>query len=909
MKQANQKLRDAVKRRTEELLGIKNRLSFFFETANRIQREKDIQKKLDLTAQALQEAKMFQRVIIPLGGDEGKITALGKVGLRDEDVELLLKQPTLTKTVRDRLLVDDFLISQSYFIPEEAGIYSEIPSRVLPGSSGKKKQEWQPNDLFIIPMRRRDGRIMGYLSADDPFDGKRPDLETVQILEEFVSHVALSIEQILLEAELEKSEREYRNLIENVSDTIFSVDAEGRFTFINQRGTEVIGYSREEILGKNFLDLVVEEHREEMNQEFHHLLEGEMATRDMPLLHKDGSVKIMTVVSHPLMDNNVVVGGFGMAHDITERHQLEQQIMESEAKYRSLMENANDAIFLVDPETTLIINANQMSSTLTGYDNAELLGKSIQDLRRPEDRDLAMDRFGHILMHGSGYFEDAPIIRKDGTLVRVEISARILDLSGQKILQSIIRDVTPQRQMEKELLRRVAQLSILTEITDVLQMTLELNEVLSIILTGGTAGQGFGFNRAFVLFLDETESALRGQVAIGPSNPEEAGRIWGELSQKERTLREMLEYYREASTRHDVLVNEVVRKIEIDIANSENVFATAVKEKNPINVTDAKKHPGVPKSILKLLKVDAFAIAPLVSRDKVLGLLLVDNLINKNPITDDDVELLKIFANSSAIAIENARLVASLEEKVHDLKDAYKELKENRDRLVKTERLSAVGEVAASVAHEIRNPLVSIGGFARTVLSRMDEKDANGKYMKIIVDEVRRLEGILNEILNYARPVVPRFTESDLNEVILQTMGMMEAEVDDESIQIDCNLQKDLPNVWIDPDQIRQVLHNMFRNAVHAMPDGGKIFVITEQHDKYVNIEIKDTGVGISEDNIEKLFTAFYTTKSTGSGLGLTICSQIVHNHGGSIGVKSEVGKGTTFVITLPLSHRHAGIS
>ena len=140
-------------------------------------------------------------------------------------------------------------------------------------------------------------------------------------------------------------------------------------------------------------------------------------------------------------------------------------------------------------------------------------------------------------------------------------------------------------------------------------------------------------------------------------------------------------------------------------------------------------------------------------------------------------------------------------------------------------------------------------------------------------------------------------------------MGMMEAEIDDESIQIVSNLQKNLPNVWIDPDQIRQVLHNMFRNAVHAMPDGGKIFAITEQHEKYVNIEIIDTGVGISEDNIEKLFTAFYTTKSTGSGLGLTICSQIVHNHGGSIGVKSEVGKGTTFVITLPLGHRHAGIS
>jgi signal transduction histidine kinase len=515
-----------------------------------------------------------------------------------------------------------------------------------------------------------------------------------------------------------------------------------------------------------------------------------------------------------------------------------------------------------------------------------------------------MDRFGHVLMHGSGYFEDAPILRKDGTPVRVEISAKVLDLGGQKIFQSILRDVTEHRKMEEELRQRLSQLSILTEITDVLQMTLELNEILSIILTGATAGQGFGFNRAFILFLDEADSILRGQVAIGPSNPEEAGRIWGELIQQPATLREMLQYYRKVSARRDVLVNEVVSKIQIDIAKSDNVFAKAVKEKIPINVKNTRQDSSIPPEIFDLLQVDALAIVPLISRDKVLGLLLVDNLINKKPITNEDVELLRIFANSSAIAIENARLVASLEEKVQDLRSAYKELKENRDRLVKTERLSAVGEVAASVAHEIRNPLVSIGGFARTVLNKIPEDDPKRQYLKIIVDEVRRLENILKEILNYARPVVPRFQESDLNEVIHQTIGMVEAEIDDESIEVEVDLQKDLPKVWIDPDQMRQVLHNMFRNAFHAMPNGGKISVRTRQQDNYVGIEIEDSGVGISEDNIDKLFTPFFTTKSTGSGLGLTICSQIIHNHGGSIGVTSKVGVGTTFIITLPIRRR-----
>ncbi len=907
LKRANLELRKAVKTRTKELEGIKNKLTFFFDMANRIQREKDIQTKLDLTAQAIFDAELFRRVIVPLEKERGKIDAIGMVGLSKKEINALLNQPKLTESIRKKILEDKFRISQSYFIPEEAQIYKEIPSRYLPGVDNGNSQEWRVNDLFIIPMRRRDNSILGYMSADEPFDGKRPQLGTVQILEQFVSHVTLSIEQILLEKEVEQSEKKYRNLIENVSDAIYSVDVEGKFTFMNELGAETIGYHRDEILGKDIMELIVEDSKEIVRKQFQRVLKGEEVKIDIPLYHKNGSERIVTAVIQPQWENEVVIGAFGVARDITKRHHLEKRISESEAKYRSLMEHANDAILLVDSESVQIVQANQMASALTGYSQKELIGKSILDLRRPEDRDYAMDRFGHILLHGSGYFEDAPIIKKDGTPVRVEISGRIVEIEGQKILQSIMRDVTEPREMEEELRQRVSQLSILTEITDVLQMTLGLNDVLSIILTGVTAGQGFGFNRAFILFLDDDEKALRGQVAIGPSNLEEAGRIWGELSQEPRTLREMLEYYREVMTSEDVMVNKLVRNITIDIADTDNVFARAIKDKMPVNVTDVHQEPAMPKDILDLLQVGALAIIPLVSRDKVLGLLLVDNMINQLPITDEDVDLLRVFANSSAIAIENARLVSSLEEKVVDLKEAYKELKDSRDRLVKTEKLSAVGEVATSVAHEIRNPLVSIGGFAQTVLGKMEEGDARRQYLEIIVDEVRRLESILGEILNYARPVVPHFMESDLNEMIRQTMGMIRVEIDEEMIEMISNLAEELPKLWFDPDQMRQVLLNLLRNAVHAMPDGGELTVSTEIKSNIVTIEIRDTGVGISDEHISKIFTAFFTTKSTGSGLGLTICSQILHNHGGSIGVSSKEDEGSAFVISLPLRRKSGG--
>jgi signal transduction histidine kinase len=186
----------------------------------------------------------------------------------------------------------------------------------------------------------------------------------------------------------------------------------------------------------------------------------------------------------------------------------------------------------------------------------------------------------------------------------------------------------------------------------------------------------------------------------------------------------------------------------------------------------------------------------------------------------------------------------------------------------------------------------------------MDEGDNRRQYLEIIVDEVRRLESILGEILNYARPVVPHFVESDLNEMIRQTVGMIRVETDEEIIEMKCNLVEELPKLWFDPDQMRQVMLNLLRNAVHAMPDGGTLTVSTELQDDIVSIEIKDTGVGISGENLNKIFTAFFTTKSTGSGLGLTICSQIIHNHGGSIGVTSKEGEGSSFVISLPIRRK-----
>jgi signal transduction histidine kinase len=220
-----------------------------------------------------------------------------------------------------------------------------------------------------------------------------------------------------------------------------------------------------------------------------------------------------------------------------------------------------------------------------------------------------------------------------------------------------------------------------------------------------------------------------------------------------------------------------------------------------------------------------------------------------------------------------------------------------------------VGEVAAMVAHEIRNPLTSIGGFARAVMRDMgktEKTETNRRFLNIILEEVKRLERIVTEILGFIRPLTMKFTATNLHEVIDQTFSMMAGEIDETKVIVTRDYQSDLPLVWADADQIRQVLLNLFRNAIHAMRNEGMLSVITETVEDQVKIYIADTGEGIRAEHIEKLFNAFFTTKASGSGLGLTICMQIIRGHGGSIEVDSREGEGSTFIITLPVRREEA---
>lgn len=220
-------------------------------------------------------------------------------------------------------------------------------------------------------------------------------------------------------------------------------------------------------------------------------------------------------------------------------------------------------------------------------------------------------------------------------------------------------------------------------------------------------------------------------------------------------------------------------------------------------------------------------------------------------------------------------------------------------RLQQAEKMAAIGELSTYVAHEIRNPLFAIGGFANSLLRSPSLDEAARGKVQVILEESRRLDTILKSILNFARPTSPRTGEVDLNLLARQTMELMGIGFDQRRITVDMQLAPDIPKARGDGEMLKQCLINLVKNAQEAMPDGGRLTVNTGMRQQCVHIGIRDTGVGIPAELHDKIFSPFFSTKEKGAGIGLAMTRKIVEEMGGNVDLQSQVGKGTTVTLHL----------
>jgi len=288
-----------------------------------------------------------------------------------------------------------------------------------------------------------------------------------------------------------------------------------------------------------------------------------------------------------------------------------------------------------------------------------------------------------------------------------------------------------------------------------------------------------------------------------------------------------------------------------------------------------------------LLGLKSAFTVPLVGGDRVVGFLNLWDERVPEAFASDEIAMVLEVAERLATIVENSKLY---------------------ERMRERDRLAALGEMAAGLAHEIRNPLGAIKGAAQCLEPR-PRAGEEGEFLDVIVEEVNRLNGVVTQFLDYARPLKQSFGKVDLNEVVGRTIRLIQNEIPSR-LALVMELGENLPAVEGDPEQLKQVLINLVQNAIQAMGTApGTIRVRTRGPDRFadlrssgefVEIDVADDGPGIPPEQQPNIFVPFFTTKQKGTGLGLAICQRLVKSHGGSISVQSKVGEGSTFVVRLP---------
>ena len=417
------------------------------------------------------------------------------------------------------------------------------------------------------------------------------------------------------------------------------------------------------------------------------------------------------------------------------------------------------------------------------------------------------------------------------------------------------------RRSEQALRRRNQELAALVEINRMVTSSLDLDGVLKTTIRG--IQEILQVEAGSLILVDEEADRLVFRTTFSP----EQGWITG------RTIQP-----------GEGIVGHVVKSGESQLVNNverDRYFSSEVDEEAGITS----------RTIL---------CVPLEVHDQVVGAIEVINKLD-GVFTDQDLELLQAMAASVAVAVENANLYS-------ELADFAKELERSQAQLVQAEKMAAIGRLAASIAHEINNPLQAIHNTLHLSLHESLSDDKRLQYLGMAQGEVQRLIEIVQRMLDFYRPSRGSVVSTDVNSVLENVLALSQKRLQHGNIRVHSRLNPDLPAVPMVSDQITQVFLNIVINAIDAMPSGGDLRLETmlSEGGEWVLVYFHDTGPGMPAEQIANLFEPFYTTKSDGTGLGLAISYGIVERHGGTVEVSSQPGQGATFVVKLPVHPEEA---
>jgi len=346
-----------------------------------------------------------------------------------------------------------------------------------------------------------------------------------------------------------------------------------------------------------------------------------------------------------------------------------------------------------------------------------------------------------------------------------------------------------------------------------------------------------------------------------------------------------------------------LEQTEICFPITEGIAGHVARSGEVLIIDDPYNHPGFNKQIdiQTGFKTRNILCAPMQNiSKKIIGVFQVLNKLDSS-FSEDDKELLLALASISAAAIENARMLEEINRQLNELKIAYDELHAAQETIIRQEKLATIGQLASGIGHEIRSQLTVVS--AVSGIRRLHPDDVKVKmYTELILEARNRIVSILDEIRDFSKKKEYVMQSHDLNQIIENVVELCSFDKDLDNINLTADLIKDTPaEVYVNSDKIKQVLINLVRNAGHASPPKSTITIKVVASAENQIMQITDQGSGISEEVAKNIWEPFFTTKKQGTGLGLDICKRIIESHNGKIWFESEVGKGTTFFVQLPM--------
>jgi PAS domain S-box-containing protein len=730
--------------------------------------------------------------------------------------------------------------------------------------------------------------------------------------------------------------KRFEKIAEMGDDGIIVFDEGYRIEFANTVASELTGYSKERLMGKDVRHLLTERDIGYLDK-MHSDVGADQSKRvctEMEVL-TEGGLKRDAEVCITIAKEKGGVKTYAYLRNITERKRMEREIREATKRFEKIAEMGEDGIIVFD-EDSRIEFANQKASEIMGLPKDQILGREFFSLIGKRDEEFLEE----MVMRGEGLGEKvcmemslripqweaketevciAPVRSEDG---RIKMYAYIRDITERKKFE---RDLKESEEKFRNLFERVRHGLFISaregRFLDCNQALLEMagyedkEEFLKINIAKDLYVnpedrknfQKFIEKQGFVKDLEVEFKKKSGEkitvLLTAHAKKDERGRIIGyeginidisERKKMERDLREANEFLMNLieSSVDGIIVTSMKGDILIFNKGAENILDYKAEEVVGKMHIQSIYPPGVAKEVMEKLRSPDYG---------GVGKLTSFPILHRRK----DGELIEGDLSASLIYDDDGKEIASVGI-FKDLRERLKmerELRETQQALLQSEKLAAMGRLTSQIAHELNNPIYGIMNTLELLKTEIPPESKRRRILDLSLSETQRLSEMLRNMLSFSKPEEEKRKPVKMNELIEGILLVMDKQMRETNVKVETDFDDGIPEVMASTNQMRQVLLNMFRNAKEAMPAGGVLTVRTTRDDNNLLIQIQDTGVGIPEGIRDRVFEAFFTTKQKvkGVGLGLSVCYGIIKDHGGKIKVESEEGKGATFTISLPI--------